>query len=259
MIGLVAVTAAGRGAAGRLAAAWPGETRSYPGPAAEALPRAWGECDALVCFLATGAVIRLVAPLLARQGHRPGRGLRGRGLPARDRPARRARPSRGHTARRERGRSGGTGARPPAGTAARRPAGTGARTGWPPGSPTCWGRNPCSAPRPTWPGCLAWTRWAGRWKARSPRSAGPCWTASRSGWTATPPGRCPPSRPTSASRRVPVATPVMRLTRPMRSMGLMRVGWGAPARALALAVGPGSASLMRGPRRPGTGSWSLTR
>ena len=64
VIGLVAVTAAGRGAAGRLAAAWPGETREYGGPAAQALPRAWGECDALVCFLATGAVVRLLAPLL---------------------------------------------------------------------------------------------------------------------------------------------------------------------------------------------------
>jgi cobalt-precorrin 5A hydrolase/precorrin-3B C17-methyltransferase len=65
MIGLIAVTAAGQGAAERLARAWPGETRGYPGPAAEALPRAWAECDALVCFLATGATIRLIAPLLA--------------------------------------------------------------------------------------------------------------------------------------------------------------------------------------------------
>jgi cobalt-precorrin 5A hydrolase / cobalt-factor III methyltransferase / precorrin-3B C17-methyltransferase len=63
-MGLVAVTAAGRAAAGRLARAWPGETRSYPGPASTALPRAWAECDALVCFLAAGAVIRLIAPLL---------------------------------------------------------------------------------------------------------------------------------------------------------------------------------------------------
>ncbi len=64
MIGLVAVTAAGRAAAGRLARAWPGETRSYPGPASAALPRAWAECEALVCFLAAGATIRLIAPLL---------------------------------------------------------------------------------------------------------------------------------------------------------------------------------------------------
>ncbi len=65
VIGLIAVTAAGRDAAERLARAWPGETRGYPGPAATALPRAWAECDALVCFLATGATIRLIAPLLA--------------------------------------------------------------------------------------------------------------------------------------------------------------------------------------------------
>ncbi|HUY48023.1 MAG TPA: precorrin-3B C(17)-methyltransferase [Streptosporangiaceae bacterium] len=64
MIGLIAVTAAGQAAAARLAAAWPGETRAYQGPAAAALPRAWAECDALVCFLATGATVRLIAPLL---------------------------------------------------------------------------------------------------------------------------------------------------------------------------------------------------
>ena len=64
MIGLIAVTAAGRTAAGRLAAAWPDETRVYEGPASAAVPRAWSECDALVCFLATGATVRLVAPLL---------------------------------------------------------------------------------------------------------------------------------------------------------------------------------------------------
>jgi cobalt-precorrin 5A hydrolase / precorrin-3B C17-methyltransferase len=65
MIGLIAVTAAGQAASARLAGAWPGETRTYPGPAAAALPRAWAECDGLVCFLATGATIRLLAPLLA--------------------------------------------------------------------------------------------------------------------------------------------------------------------------------------------------
>lgn len=64
MIGLVAVTAAGQAAAARLAASWPGETRTYRGPAARELPRAWAECDALVCFLAAGAVTRLIAPLL---------------------------------------------------------------------------------------------------------------------------------------------------------------------------------------------------
>lgn len=64
MIGLLAVTAAGRAAARRLAACWPGETRCYEGPAARALPAAWAECDGLVCFLAAGAVVRLIAPLL---------------------------------------------------------------------------------------------------------------------------------------------------------------------------------------------------
>ncbi|HEY1820639.1 MAG TPA: precorrin-3B C(17)-methyltransferase [Trebonia sp.] len=65
MIGLIAVTAAGRAAAARLTASWPGETRAYDGPAAGALPQAWTECDGIVCFLAAGAVIRLIAPLLA--------------------------------------------------------------------------------------------------------------------------------------------------------------------------------------------------
>jgi cobalt-precorrin 5A hydrolase / precorrin-3B C17-methyltransferase len=64
VIGLVWVTAAGHTAAGRLARAWPGETRSYPGPASAALPRAWADCEAVVCFLAAGATIRLIAPLL---------------------------------------------------------------------------------------------------------------------------------------------------------------------------------------------------
>jgi len=64
VIGLVWVTAAGRTAAGRLACAWPGETRGYPGPASAALPRAWAECEAVVCFLAAGASVRLIAPLL---------------------------------------------------------------------------------------------------------------------------------------------------------------------------------------------------
>ena len=64
MIGLIAVTAAGRTAAARLAVSWPAETRTYQGPAAQSVAEAWAECDGLVCFLAAGAVIRLVAPLL---------------------------------------------------------------------------------------------------------------------------------------------------------------------------------------------------
>lgn len=62
-VGLVAATAAGRGAAARLAAAWP-EARTYDGPAGEALRRAFAECAGVVCFLAVGAAVRLLAPLL---------------------------------------------------------------------------------------------------------------------------------------------------------------------------------------------------
>ena len=69
MIGLVSVTKAGHAAAGRLAA-WP-DTRRYDGPAAEALPRAFGECDAIVCFLAVGATVRLLAPLLTTKHDDP--------------------------------------------------------------------------------------------------------------------------------------------------------------------------------------------
>jgi cobalt-precorrin 5A hydrolase / precorrin-3B C17-methyltransferase len=64
VIGLIAVTGGGRAAAARLAAAWPGQTVSYDGPARQALARAWAQCDALVCFLAVGAAVRLIAPLL---------------------------------------------------------------------------------------------------------------------------------------------------------------------------------------------------
>ncbi|HUZ24006.1 MAG TPA: cobalamin biosynthesis protein [Streptosporangiaceae bacterium] len=64
MIGLIAVTGSGRAAAARLAAAWPGQARSYDGPPRQALQRAWAQCDGLVCFLAVGATVRLIAPLL---------------------------------------------------------------------------------------------------------------------------------------------------------------------------------------------------
>ncbi|MET9512590.1 precorrin-3B C(17)-methyltransferase [Streptomyces flavidovirens] len=72
MIGLISATAAGAVARDRLAAAWPGRTRVYDGPVREAVGRAFAECDQLVCFLATGAVVRLVAPLLADKGADPG-------------------------------------------------------------------------------------------------------------------------------------------------------------------------------------------
>ncbi|MEV4812444.1 precorrin-3B C(17)-methyltransferase [Micromonospora avicenniae] len=63
-IGLVAATAAGRRHADVLARAWP-QARLVPGASvADALRTAWAECDAVVAFLATGAVVRILAPLL---------------------------------------------------------------------------------------------------------------------------------------------------------------------------------------------------
>ncbi|MCF0087518.1 MULTISPECIES: precorrin-3B C(17)-methyltransferase [unclassified Streptomyces] len=72
MIGLISATAAGAAARDRLAAAWPDRTRVYEGPVGEAVRRAFGECEQLVCFLATGAVVRLLAPLLGDKRADPG-------------------------------------------------------------------------------------------------------------------------------------------------------------------------------------------
>ncbi|WP_406098252.1 precorrin-3B C(17)-methyltransferase [Streptomyces sp. NBC_01013] len=72
MIGLISATAAGAVARDRLAAAWPGRAVVYDGPVREAVRRAFAECEQLVCFLATGAVVRLVAPLLADKSADPG-------------------------------------------------------------------------------------------------------------------------------------------------------------------------------------------
>ncbi|GAA0600500.1 precorrin-3B C(17)-methyltransferase [Streptomyces crystallinus] len=72
MIGLISATAAGAVARDRLAAAWPGRVRVYEGPVREAVERAFAECDQLVCFLATGATVRLLAPLLADKASDPG-------------------------------------------------------------------------------------------------------------------------------------------------------------------------------------------
>ncbi|CAM5604042.1 hypothetical protein STENM223S_08814 [Streptomyces tendae] len=72
MIGLISATAAGAAARDRLAAAWPDRTRVYDGPVADAVRTAFAECDRLVCFLATGAVVRLVAPLLHGKTDDPG-------------------------------------------------------------------------------------------------------------------------------------------------------------------------------------------
>ncbi|MGK5446130.1 precorrin-3B C(17)-methyltransferase [Streptomyces radiopugnans] len=82
MVGLVSATAAGRRARDRLAAAWPEATRVYDtggeggaagtGAVREAVTRAFSECDRLVCFLATGATVRLIAPLLGGKADDPG-------------------------------------------------------------------------------------------------------------------------------------------------------------------------------------------
>ena len=71
MIGLIAVTASGRAAAGQLTAAWP-DARLYLGPASRALPQAFAECDQVVCFLAVGATVRLIAPMLSAKATDPG-------------------------------------------------------------------------------------------------------------------------------------------------------------------------------------------
>lgn len=68
MIGLVVTTAAGRRAAERLTAVLP-DTRSYD---VRELASAWSESEALVCFLATGATVRLIAPLLQGKTTDPG-------------------------------------------------------------------------------------------------------------------------------------------------------------------------------------------
>ncbi|MFE2049101.1 precorrin-3B C(17)-methyltransferase [Streptomyces sp. NPDC059459] len=72
MIGLISATAAGAAARDRLATAWPDRTRVYEGPVADAVRTAFAECERLVCFLATGAVVRLVAPLLDDKRTDPG-------------------------------------------------------------------------------------------------------------------------------------------------------------------------------------------
>jgi cobalt-precorrin 5A hydrolase/precorrin-3B C17-methyltransferase len=68
VIGLVTTTAAGRRAAEQLAEALP-DSRVYD---VREIGAAWHECDHLVCFLATGATVRLVAPLLQDKASDPG-------------------------------------------------------------------------------------------------------------------------------------------------------------------------------------------
>ncbi|MYQ43708.1 precorrin-3B C(17)-methyltransferase [Streptomyces sp. SID4985] len=72
MIGLISATSAGAAARDRLAAAWPDRTRVYEGPVGDAVRAAFAECEQLVCFLATGAVVRLIAPLLGDKAADPG-------------------------------------------------------------------------------------------------------------------------------------------------------------------------------------------
>ncbi|MBS2539340.1 hypothetical protein KGQ20_42000, partial [Catenulispora sp. NF23] len=64
-IGVVATTSAGHHAAATLAAAWPTEVRLYTGAAN--LRTAFESCDAVVAFLAIGATVRSLAPVL---GHK---------------------------------------------------------------------------------------------------------------------------------------------------------------------------------------------
>jgi cobalt-precorrin 5A hydrolase/precorrin-3B C17-methyltransferase len=72
VIGLIAATAAGRRAAAQLADSLD-DCRIYEeSPVGAAVHRAWAECEQLVCFLATGATVRLIAPLLADKHSDPG-------------------------------------------------------------------------------------------------------------------------------------------------------------------------------------------
>lgn len=72
MIGLFAVTAAGRRAAAELAARLGPEAVVADGPISAALRRMWDHLDAAVFFLASGATVRLVAPLLRDKHTDPG-------------------------------------------------------------------------------------------------------------------------------------------------------------------------------------------
>ncbi|MGH3375399.1 MAG: precorrin-3B C(17)-methyltransferase [Actinoallomurus sp.] len=72
VIGVVAATASGRTAAAALKAAWPDEVRPLTGQkAADALREAWRTCDAIVSFLAVGATVRVLAPLLGEKSTDP--------------------------------------------------------------------------------------------------------------------------------------------------------------------------------------------
>lgn len=71
MIGLVSATANGGRNGAHLERSWP-DARIYEGRPSQALRRAWRECDEIVLFLAVGAAVRLVAPLLEDKRRDPG-------------------------------------------------------------------------------------------------------------------------------------------------------------------------------------------
>ena len=71
MIGLIAATANGRRRAAHLVEVWE-DAHLFDGKPREALAAAWKECEGIVLFLATGAAVRLVAPLLEDKRREPG-------------------------------------------------------------------------------------------------------------------------------------------------------------------------------------------
>ncbi|MDI5966620.1 precorrin-3B C(17)-methyltransferase [Streptantibioticus silvisoli] len=65
-IGVIAVTAAGRRTAEQLRLAWPERVEAIQADSgAQALRDAFGRCDAVVAVMAAGAVVRVLAPLIA--------------------------------------------------------------------------------------------------------------------------------------------------------------------------------------------------
>jgi cobalt-precorrin 5A hydrolase/precorrin-3B C17-methyltransferase len=70
-VALIAATANGERNAAHLAGVWP-DAEVYTGSPRDALARAWGECGGIVFFLATGAAVRLIAPLLEDKRTDPG-------------------------------------------------------------------------------------------------------------------------------------------------------------------------------------------
>lgn len=72
MIGQVTSGEASRARADRIDAILGQSTRRYDGGAVAGLPRAWSECDLIVCHLALGATTRIIAPLLTSKRSDPG-------------------------------------------------------------------------------------------------------------------------------------------------------------------------------------------